>query len=107
MKNLTKLTALTLTAALALTACGSSAAAIAPAAESEIPYERQRRVLPKDGDRKFFALLQKLGGVIVLVKAYRDTNGIRRQLHHGVGDLAVQFSLPGGADDVKAVAEGK
>ena len=34
MKNLTKLTALTLTAALALTACGSSAAATAPAAES-------------------------------------------------------------------------
>ena len=33
MKNLTKLTALTLTAALALTACGSSAAT-APAAES-------------------------------------------------------------------------
>ena len=31
MKNLTKLTALTLTAALALTACGSSAAATAPA----------------------------------------------------------------------------
>ena len=34
MKNLTKLTALTLTAALALTACGSSAATTAPAAES-------------------------------------------------------------------------
>ena len=34
MKNLTKLTALTLTAALALTACGSGAAATAPAAES-------------------------------------------------------------------------
>ena len=34
MKNLTKLTALTLTAALALTACGSSAAATAPAEES-------------------------------------------------------------------------
>ena len=34
MKNLTKLTALTLTAALALTACGSSAAATAPAVES-------------------------------------------------------------------------
>lgn len=34
MKNLTKLTALTLTAALALTACGSSAAANPPAAES-------------------------------------------------------------------------
>ena len=34
MKNLTKLTALTLTAALALTACGSSDAATAPAAES-------------------------------------------------------------------------
>ena len=33
MKNLTKLTALTLTAALALTACGSSAAT-APAADS-------------------------------------------------------------------------
>lgn len=32
MKNLTKLTALTLTAALALTACGSSAATTAPAA---------------------------------------------------------------------------
>ena len=30
MKNLTKLTALTLTAALALTACGSSTAATAP-----------------------------------------------------------------------------
>ena len=34
MKNLTKLTALTLTAALALTACGSSAATTVPAAES-------------------------------------------------------------------------
>ena len=34
MKNLTKLTALTLTAALVLTACGSSAATTAPAAES-------------------------------------------------------------------------
>ncbi len=34
MKNLTKLTALTLTAALALTACGSSAATTTPAAES-------------------------------------------------------------------------
>ena len=34
MKNLTKLTALTLTAALALTACGSSADTTAPAAES-------------------------------------------------------------------------
>ena len=61
MKNLTKLTALTLTAALALTACGSSAAATAPAAESAAARILQIHGITRAVDERLVYLALLLG----------------------------------------------